>query len=283
MITYITVSQGGRFKNYLFALLQSIREAHADGGVQVLVLASDLGGNDLKRIRKNAPFSRVMPIKGKDAYVNIEKGAEYARQASGKIRHWRLAFDLLSAENDGHENLVFMDCDTAVYKNPIGYFDQIFDIGFTYKTHKDEGWHWPINSGVLLAKSTERTSLFFQNWQMITEGAVANKYAGNQLRNQWGGEDQAALGAILGTRDRNAYAKGAIYGNSMEQLQGFPCEELNETRCAPLKGNSKIHIIHYKGKWRNVIPNGTYTAGRPKVQCQEMFDFWKGLLLRWNQ
>jgi len=273
MITFATALFGDNQINCLYALLQSISKVYQKE-VCVIVYYASVSPENIREIKRKAP----------SVFLREDKSLDYSSKnfecrASFKTVGWCKIIE----EQRWPEYLVFLDVDTLVVKKVDKYFDKYFgckDIGFTFKTHEDENLNWPINSGVILVRNNDCSLKFFRCWRDRTlEILRGNKKQRSNFTRLWGGEDQAALGDILGTRNRKSYSEGVV--SNCILFQGFPCEELNETRCVPI--TEKTHIIHYKGWWHQVLVSGEFSSARPQKKCAEMYKFWKQTLEEWNK
>jgi len=269
VVTFATVLFGNNQIDYLNVLLQSIIDVYQEEA-SVIVYYASVNSKSIEDIKNKAPF----------IFMREDKSLDYSAKdhdcrASFKTVGWCKIIE----EQRWPENLVFLDADTLVVKKVDEYFKRA-DIGYTYKTHEDENLKWPINSGVVLAKNNDISLKFFKDWRDKTLEILKSSHKKRiRLRHNWGGEDQASMGNILKTRDRKQYAEIIANGNIL--FQGYPCEELNETRCTPI--TDKTHIIHYKGRWRFVISNRKYSQWRPIEKCQGMYELWAQTLQRWNR
>lgn len=269
MITFAAVLFGNEQIDYLKVLLQSIIDVYQEEA-SVIVYYADVHSKHIEEIKSKAPFVLLKEDKNLDYSTE-----DFDCRASFKTVGWCKIME----EQRWPENLVFLDIDTLIVKKVDKYFNRV-DIIFTYKTYVDENLRWPINSGVVLVKNSAASLKFFKNWRDKTlEILKSDSRQRTRLRSLWGGEDQASIGTILRTRDKEQYSQLVISDNVL--FQGFPCEELNETRCVPITG--KTHIIHYKGKWRFVISSGKYSQWRPKEKCLQMYKLWTQTLEKWNK
>jgi len=265
MLSYVTVCDGEEYLDYAKALIASIDQAHKDDA-RLLVMCANISParmDEMDEITKRVGFVRYATVAG----VADKSKVDYAVAASHKMRAWVAAIDHL---RDGLGDSIFLDVDTIVLRNPERFFAADFDIGFTYKDTEVQGFHWPLNSGVVLAKLNSRARGFLGIWRDRTDELIADSGKAAALRKLWGGEDQSSLGSMLGTRLREDYAAGLNVCGA--RLQGFRCSYLNEVSCAPI--TDALHIIHYKGKWRDVLAKRQWRPSRPKEKCLEMYELW---------
>lgn len=274
-LTFVTVAIGHAFLPYLQVLLQSIRDVVTTNQVEVFVYYHDMHKKEIDALRKKYTTTKFIhcPPLEKRSREKIHTSA------SRKMEFWLEAIRNLECGT----NVIFLDCDTLVVQNPKLFFnthdlDFNFDFGFAYKNHQDENLHWPINTGVVFARVSEPVKKFFQLWAGETRRLLDHPELLDRRINLWGGEDQASLGMLLESRDPNILTLPRCLHGII--IRGYPCDMINECRCMPI--TSKLYIIHYKGKWRTVLPNGKWNVGRPKEKCLPMFDLWKSKLVGEN-
>ena len=130
-------------------------------------------------------------------------------------------------------------------------------------------------SGTMLVKKNYSSVAFFQWWRDETNRLLNTHKV---YKGAWGAWDQHVLGEFLNTKTYNKpiKKKDLIFN-------GFPCCELNNIVCEdPAKED--LHIIHYKGKWRNVLSTREWDkSGKDQKSCQKMYNLWIETLDRWNQ
>lgn len=276
MITFAAVIFGNSQIDYLYVLLQSIIEVYQEEA-SIIIYYAGVDSSHIEKIRSKASF----------VLLKEDKSIDYSDKATSRASFKTVGWCKIMEEQRWPEHLVFLDIDTLVVKKVDKYFDKYFthaDVGYTYKTYVDENLKWPINSGVVLVANNANSLRFFRRWrdktiEILSDGYQVPAKRRCHLRSLWGGEDQASMGSFLNTRDRKKYGELIVSENIL--FQGFPCEELNECRCVPIE--DKTHIIHYKGKWRYVIPDGTWSQHRPKEKCLRMYELWTGTLKNWNE
>ena len=183
------------------------------------------------------------------------------KRISSKTYLWNFA-----AQNYPHRYLCFLDVDTLVIKNIQHFFDQDFDIAYTYK--RDQ---FPLNTGVMLCKG-EKYPIFFKLWEKMTIKIINNSELfgkANSPQHPYGGSDQMSLFEML------QYKSGQRNYNLMIDDQniifkGIPCEVLNETSSREI--TETTHIIHYKGGWQPILLEGrNFTKRRSKRLSWEMY------------
>ena len=141
-----------------------------------------------------------------------------------------------------HETVCIMDCDTIVLK-PIDDIDFTADITFTIRDGV-----WPINSGVVVVKKSQRTIKFMEEWERestkITNDEELLRIATTKAE-PYGGGSQMAFHQMI------KYKKGKNNYRHICKLQAMPCDVLNHCEDKPLTANTRI--VHYKGHLQSVL------------------------------
>ena len=158
------------------------------------------------------------------------------------------------------------------------FFDDDYDVGYTYKSEEDEGIKWLLNTGIILVNNRHKALDYFLRWKEQTIRILADKKLNDAAVKGWGAADQGALGIDLGIKKSDDCDKIIKVGETL--FKGFTCKELNETRCVTITGN--LHVIHYKGSWHNVLLNSAYRGSRSKEKCEVMFDLWQDYLKKFD-
>lgn len=188
----------------------------------------------------------------------------------------KLSFLYELVKRYGNSEFTFIDCDMLVLKPFDELFrDSDFNVGYTYKTDKDEGLHYLLNTGITLYKDCPLS--FFEEWRSLTDKIQSDPSTNASAREKWGAADQAALASVIGN-------KSDIGGSTVTKnnivFKGFPCKILNETRCTEI--TDQTFVIHYKSGWRPVLKTGVYTENRSKLKCQKMYELWFKYLNAYN-
>lgn len=256
--------KGEKHLKYLFALIQSIKIVFESNNVSVNILYSDVKREVIEDIaRKAFLVKRLTKYQGYQSKLAIP----------GKLNFWNTI-----VQESQSSNLVLLDADTLVIRDFTEFFNKDFDIGFTYKTEESENLDWPLNTGVILVKRNERSLAFFEKWAEYTNAIVSEGKKIGLCQKNWGAIDQATMGMMLDTRDKNKYSKMIKVGDV--KCQGFPCSILNETRCIHL---TEAYIVHYKGWFQKVLDSGGYNQYRPEKDCSCQFNLWKDMLRQWEE
>ncbi len=251
--------------HYAQALLQSIDDVYGNDA-RVWVYHSGISDVYLKDILRKARWVRIVPC------PIDTKQDDPAQLIAAALQMW---VQQLADAPDGAK-IALMDADMLVLKRIDHFFDWPFDIMFTYKTNTNENPQWPVNCGVMLVRNSEQVRAFFDEWyrRQLEESAGMNA----QLQS-WGGKQQVAFGEMLGTRNKTAYALGLMSHGC--KLVGTPCTALNDVRRFTTISD-RTHILHYKGKWRDVLPNGTWTKDIPEERGREQFNRWRAAYNKWQ-
>lgn len=249
---------GEKYLPYLKVCVESILHTH--GSPRIRISHSQISEKSLK------PFRNLSCIELVPSAHCIPPGVtDIRRTVPLKMGKWLELAEL--AEKD--EEHVLLDVDTLVLRNLGHFFEEPFDVTFTYKTEKSENLKWPLNTGVVLFRGGSEE--FFRKWHLQTLKCLVSKSSLDAAVRGWGAADQAALGAIVGFKHGAAsFDPVVVDGHS---VKGVPCRLLNEARCVPM--GLDTHVVHYKGSWRKVLPEGSFYKSRPKDTCQAMFDLWK--------
>jgi len=251
MLQFVTCVAGERYQPLASVLLQSIKEVMPDS--PVVVVFQDVAQFWRYQVSSNVPNAQLI------AATSPIDSRRQDERIPLKLRSWRQACSYL----DDEPATVFLDCD-MVLVTPIPsctFWGHRWDIGYTYKTHECEGLKWPINTGTILSQLPPAlTNRFLVAWLMRTHRHLISDETLRKAIEGWGAADQAALGDMLGTRNRAAYA--GIIDRQGVRFKGFPCYKLNQTACEPITEENQI--IHYKGSWHKILlDGGSWSRGRP--------------------
>ena len=241
---------------YLGALIESIVEVYFDN-VRIIVSYADMTQSVIESAKQKAPLVTFYPSKH-----DFSGEGDIIKKVSSKSKMWE---ELMGLSTSGHNTL--LDSDMIVLKKIDRFFDEDFDVAYTYKTDEDENLSWPLNTGAMLAKRSPAALGFFKEWDRMNCDILGDDIRSGRACSKWGGVDQATLGEMLKMK------QGGV------KFHGFPCKYLNETRCIPVTADT--HIIHYKMRWRPVLPEGNFTKYRPKEKCLKMFRIWRNFYERW--
>ena len=276
-INFFTCCYGDGLLHYLKVLINSIDETYGDEA-SIYLYYDEIPLDQIKEIERKVPgiYTR---------YLKIKKGVFGGRPKNEKeynarhIRQCAVARQFITAGVNEIEDglLVVMDCDMLVRKKivPERYLGEgaDWDIVFTYKTEENEMTRWPINAGLQLARNSNRVRHFYDIWDEETYALYDYE---KSVFGDWGGMQQTAFGNIIRTRNADDYAKGFVRHGC--KLIGVPCKYMNETRRT--QNFEDACVLHYKGRWRSVLPNGNFTEYVNPKNAGKMYDLWKGHLER---
>jgi hypothetical protein len=177
--------------------------------------------------------------------TNFDFDSDPIKRISSKVYFWNCA-----AKNYPHQNLCFLDVDTLVIKNVQHFFNQDFDITYTYKHDQ-----FPLNTGVILCKG-EKYPLFFKLWKnktvkIINDAELFSK--ANSPKYPYGGSDQMSLFQLLDYNPNKKDYRVPVFRDELV-FRGKSCNDLNEVYSKSI--NENTHIIHYKGWWHKILLEG---------------------------
>lgn len=280
-LTFFTSITGERYARiYLGVLLQSIDEVYR-GECNIVVSYGDISDALVEEMHEKVPYVIWVrsPIGKLKAKLQRDRAALKLKTAWSPFVN--------SVENN---RMVLMDADMALIKDVRHFFDDDFDLGYTYfddhmtafgdVSKTKSGKHVRLNTGIILVKDSRKANTFFKKWSRVTNDILKSKR--NDLMEEWGAADQAALALLLETDDHSG-----VVDKDGVKLKGFLCKHLNECECRPV--TEETHVIHYKGRWRPILPDGTFDRlteeqreTRNKEICYEQYLIWRGYYDRWS-
>ncbi len=247
----------------LKVLIQSIWDVYKDS-VEIAVLYHSVAESDINEIRNKIPNIVLREYK-------FDKTIQ--AKASRKLNLW---LELLLDSDIKHQ--IFLDSDMLLLRKVDRFFDDTFDIGYTYKTDPEEVLKKPLNTGTLLInygeeKQRKKIRSFLKYWRDKINKIMDSKNFDGATKG-WGATDQRVLGETLGTRDINKY-KSIIIRKDL-RFKGFPCKMLNNI-LSPSPDNPDTCVIHYKGSWRKILIDGSWERSiRPNTDNdKELYNLWK--------
>jgi len=274
-LRFLTCCYGDNFAPYLFVLLNSIDEVYGSDATPI-VYYDNISVDVVKEIKRKAPHAKLYyyNLKAHGCYIPEPCGGVQGKQENIAMERYFLTTGVDDAL-DGP--LVILDCDMLVTKRLDKYLPDVSncDILFTYKTELDEQLQWPINAGIQIVNNSEKVRGFYNLWQRETDWVIKNNA---DEFNIWGGIQQAAFGRIIQARKQKNYRIGFTRNDCF--MRGVPCKYLNETR--RVQDFNSASVLHYKGKWRYVLPDKEFTVYVNRDNAGKMYDLWQGHLERWN-
>lgn len=169
---------------------------------------------------------------------------------------------------------IFLDVDTLVLKDPIIILSESKKIDADVLiTVKDEE-KWPINTGVIITKITQKTCFFFQKWQEDTFklfNSEQSLYQASSVDYPYGGVDQMSMHKIVEySRNANHFYLKNCCGLNIKKIL---CTNFNQTNSMPI--NDDIFIIHYKGVWQHILLHGeNFTKYRRRIDSMQMYEYY---------
>jgi hypothetical protein len=191
----------------------------------------------------------------------------HASRASQKIQFWLELSTYCAHKND---QILFIDIDTLVIRNPFDAFSNNIDLVITRKLGK-----FTLNSGVLFAKYNENIVTIFKQWLIETNKILSSKSLNRESEKLYGGADQSALIKILniGNEIKNFKEDFVSEKNDKLNIKFVSCVEFNQTESAKLTNLTRI--IHFKAGWHKIITSKSkYTKNRPQRTSEEFHIIW---------
>jgi hypothetical protein len=192
----------------------------------------------------------------------------HASRASQKIQFWLELSTYCANKND---QILFIDIDTLVIRNPFDAFSNNVDLVITRKLGK-----FTLNSGVLFAKYSENMVNIFNQWLIETNKILSSKSLNRKSEEFYGGADQSALIKVLniGNEIKNFEEDFASERSDKLNIKFVSCTEFNQTESAEL--SELTRIIHFKAGWHKIITSkGKYTKNRPRRTSEEFHKIWR--------
>lgn len=254
---FITAIYGSQYVTFLLAHLYSELKNHPHDNI--IVMWSDLPKKEINFLKWAFPMVEFletgMVIKG-----------DVTQMIPQKLHLWNHACKLYPSEN-----ICFIDCDTLLVQSISEFFEDKFDVLFTWKDEK-----WPLNTGVLLVKNSVGVQKFVEEWSKKIGDIVNDSRALDGAYKSSGGGSQHVLKLILDTEDYDGFIERNICGYKLI-FKGIPCKILNETNSVPI--TKETHIIHYKGGWHPILLDGKpFSQNRPEKTSREMYDYFNQTL-----
>ena len=267
-ITFAIAAYNSNFIEQVNVILQSIDNVYK-GEAGIILYYANIDKELIEEIAILLPYIELK----ESVKLDCESGDEEYKTAMKSI-----VWAEILKDHPELENVVFVDADTLLLKRMGEFFIKEFDVGYCYKVKGDENLQWPVNGGVMLIKNSSRAVNFLEQWAKLTIETQKNKLSKQDGYQQWGGGDQVSLGHILATRKQVDYQSPIARHNVI--LQGYPMAFFNESR--GIKPDANTHLIHFKGKWQDVLKTGIFTARRPRLTCKTFYDIYHSTLKTWQ-
>jgi len=249
-INFIITIFGDKHVGMLITNIYSI--LNSNPGNDITVIWQDIEERFIKNIIKG--FKAVTFIE-----TNFDLTSDPIKRISSKTLLWDYA-----AKTYPNDKLCMLDVDTLVIKDISHFFEQKFDIVFTYKHEQ-----FPLNTGVVLCKG-DKYPLFFDKWNKETIKIINDVELFKKANSPpYGSSDQMSFSELLDYRSGKENYIVTIHKNKL-YLKGIPCKFLNETNSISI--TKSTHIIHYKGGWQPILLEGqNFTEYRTKDDSWEMY------------
>lgn len=252
---------GDRHVGMLLPLLYSIQKSNPNAATSVYW--EDISPDTVKLMQ--AAFPAIDWVK-----TDFNFSTDITKRISSKMLVWNQAAQEKCATDDGW--LLFLDADMLVRKDISSFLEPIRSEAIITYRHGS----FPINSGVVIFRTGEKSAQFFQAWLDKTLEILSDPglYAqANNKRLPYGGADQMALHLLLHYKlDQRHYQYTLPTGQSLD-FETQPCEDLNETYSVSI--TERTRIIHYKGGWRSILfEGGPFTKNRSKKDSWDMFVYY---------
>ena len=235
-MVYVLANYGEKHLGFLLTSLYSIKKNAPDA--EIFVFWQDIESEIFSCSQQ--VYSDVKFVK-----TNFDIQGNQLFRTSSKTFLWHYAAQFLC--DLGYTDACFLDCDTLLIKDVKYLFSQEFDIGFSVK--KDV---WPLNTGVLLVKLSEKTTDFFLRWQILTLDILNDPISFQQANVKdfpYGGADQMSFYKLINYIDGQV-----IFKSNSLTFKAFDSKVINQTESVELQECN--HIIHYKGGWQSVLLEG---------------------------
>lgn len=157
-----------------------------------------------------------------------------------KLQKW---VEELEACDEGDE-VILMDCDMLVLKDPSTAFKKDFDVAYTIRNHSK----FKINGGVIYVKVNKRSLDFFRLFLKINNLMYKNQTFHMEWKKEYAGMNQAAFGYLI-DKDGFIKSKNEMY---KAKLITLPCNEWNVCQAWGLLKDD-MRVLHIKGRIRNQI------------------------------
>ena len=261
---YVICLFGDKFDGMLLTLLYSLQENTNNCDCFVFHQDNSPMFEDIKKAFTNVEFVKTS--------FNFENN--YILRISSKTLIWSYALEYLyNLKRNSYDYALFLDVDTLVLKDPwfflsnLGVLDA--DVVITVKDKEI----WPINTGVILTKISERSSCFFNFWKKYTfklfESADSIQKATSSAY-PYGGVDQMSMHNIINySAEKNNFTEDSCDVS----IKKIHCANFNQTNSTAITNDT--FIIHYKSGWQRVLIDGkNFTKLRTKEDSSEMYNYY---------
>lgn len=253
-VCFATTAYGYNYTGFLLCTIHSIYKSNPK--CSCVVYWDQMDPQVIEAFKKAYPSFKFTQV----SLANIDKDPNKA--ISSKVLLWNQAVHEMSAEY-----ICLIDSDVLVIKSIKKFFSEDFDVAFT-----DKPENWPLNTGVLLIKRSQKSVAFIEAWEQETFKIMKSEKditIALSKSHPYGGIDQMSFSKLISYSGNRDFYRTEVKGNSV-RLKPFECSVLNETNSVPLADNK--HILHYKGGWRDILMRGKpFSKNRPFSKSLEMY------------
>ena len=155
-----------------------------------------------------------------------------------KLERWR---SIVEQAEDGRP-ILLIDTDTVILRELDSVWDTAFDVAYTVKP-KDS--RFPLNGGVIFLRAGHTANLFMSYWASTNRSFLVNRsFRASPLRRQFGGINQAAVGATFATLEQE---------KTQIQVCQLACAEWNCEDESWHRFGPDTRILHIKSGLRREI------------------------------
>lgn len=153
----------------------------------------------------------------------------------GKLQRWA---EVVAEQPDGRPVLL-LDADTFILGDLWPLWDgRPFDLAITEREYASR---YPLNAGVIACRVASGVRMFFDRWLVRDREFLLDTDARQPWRQQFGGQNQASLGALL---------SGATTGVLGINVARLPCRVWNCEDSAWALAGPETRIVHAKSALR---------------------------------
>lgn len=184
--------------------------------------------------RRHCPDWEVVVESISEPVLRGPRSSESEAANHRKLGRWA---EVVAEQPDGRPVLL-VDADTFV----LGALDSLWGIPFDVAiTEREPGCRYPLNAGVVACRVSSGVRMFFDRWLVRDREFLLDAEARQPWRQQFGGQNQASLGALLTS------ATPAVLGVRVETL---PCRVWNCEDSAWALAGPETRIVHAKSALR---------------------------------
>lgn len=136
------------------------------------------------------------------------------------------------------EPVIFADCDMLCVGDPLDAFDQITDVGVTFKGPAQKH---PLNGGIVFAKPTTGAVRFFDLWHDVNIQMYHDRALHQKWKRKYLGMNQAAFGLIW-----ERYTLPC-------DIKTLATQKYNAVDCDWKSIDSNIKFVHIKSELRRAV------------------------------